>query len=85
MDAETKAVLAAICEILRSEMVYTNSVNNSMIALARAILQGEPQLAEKYREQWAQVALSIQGAAPPHTSRALERLGEIIQRLKDGP
>ena len=83
MDSETKQVLASICDILRSEMVYTNSVSNSMVALARAIVQGEPALAEKYREQWAQVTLSAQGSAPPHTSDALERLGELIQRLKE--
>ncbi len=82
MDTETKQILASICEILKAEITHTTAVDNAMIAVARAILESESDLKEKYREQWTRIISPTQGAYPPQMSAGLERLNELIQQLK---
>lgn len=83
MDKETKQVLASICEILKAEITHTTAVDNAMIAVARAILESESELKDKYQEQWRQIVFSTQGAYPPQISAGLERLNQLIQQLKE--
>ena len=82
MDAETKEILAEICELLRVEIMRATAVDNSMVALARAILESESPLREKYAVHWDRIIGLAQGAVPPQTSDAFERLGALIEQLK---
>ena len=76
-------MLASICEILKAEIERATAIDNSMIALARAILQSDSPLKKQYEEHWGKVTFSAQGAVPPLTAESLVRLGELIQRLKE--
>ena len=81
MDSETKQVLASICEILRDESRRAVSVDNALIALARAILEKED-LWERYAEHWEKTTYAGHEVLSPQNRDTLQRLDELIRRLK---
>jgi hypothetical protein len=83
MDAETKQILVSICELFKEQIAHTSAVDNSIIALARAILQSESLLRKPYEDNWAQIVTSAGGAVPPHSADVIRQLDEIIRRLKE--
>jgi hypothetical protein len=56
-DRELKDTLVSICQMLKDEIFYSESINLMMTALARAILSENAQLSHSYEKQWHELSL----------------------------
>ena len=81
MDADTKQVLLAFGEILEAQLVYTLQVHKSTTALARSVLD-EPTLNGRYGKHWESILQESPEPISPEALRSLERLRELVRRLK---
>jgi hypothetical protein len=83
MDAETKEILRYVCEMVRDQIQQSSEVNLTMTAVARAILDGDSTLKHRFENQWLSLAFLNPESGQKQVDERLQRLTEIIQRLKE--
>jgi hypothetical protein len=83
MDAETKQVLASVCEILKAEINQSVETEKILVSVIKALAERDSEFYQKYSAHMETMNLVSSRGVRDTANDALLRLGRIIQRLKE--
>jgi hypothetical protein len=81
-EQEIRQSLLSVCEILKAQTHYYWDVHRSMIALSKTVFSSDPDLQTLYNSHWESLAVLGPAAFGSNTAALLEKLDEIIRKLK---